>query len=397
MPYFMRYQDMQFRHHHCRKISLSSNDSEAQNFLVNQREVTEMFEEAAPAFGLKNVITAEECVGNAIDRLITVEAKNPGMPHNVTTLMYDAARKLVDDRPISMTAALRLRETIKPGDTVLFLTGAGYLPQMPRGEDDGPPGVVSLAYAMFKGLGAVPVFVCEECHAEPILASAAASGLLVVPFEDARDRHLGAALETAPTSQEEIGRWVDNVFKEMKPKAVISAERLGPAKSGYLHNLTAQVNSGPDSLVTYKVVDISEIVTRAEKEGALSIGIGDHGNEIGFGRIQETVADVMPKGDVLCTVVGTDILLPVMMSNWGCYGIEAALAYLLKRPELMHSGKQEEIILRACLMAGGIDAVKVSSEFSVDGLDGETSMACVHFLGSIVRKALEVPDKGNAH
>jgi hypothetical protein len=352
---------------------------------------------AKNVYGKGNVTTTADFVGNAIDRLVTLEAKNPGMPHNVTARMYDAARKVNGDRPISTAAAGRLIDTIKPGDTVLFLTGAGYPPQMPTGEDDGPPGVASLAFALYKGLGAVPVFVCEECHAKPIVASVVAAGMMVVPFEDARDGHLGAALITAPTSQSDIGAWTDKVFKEMKPKAVIAAERLGPASNGLLHNLTAQAYGGPDTTITYNVVDISSLVTRATKDGVLTIGTGDHGNEIGFGRIQETIADVMPNGHVLCTVVGTDYLLPAMVSNWGCYGVEAALAFLLKRPELMHCAKQEEIIVRACLMAGGIDAVKVTTEFSVDGLDGEASMACVHLLGSIVRKSLEAPDKGFAH
>ena len=348
-------------------------------------------------FGRTNQTTPAEFVGNAIDRLVTIEAKNSGMPHNVTAYMYDAARKTNGDRPLSMTAAERLREAVKPGDTVLFLTGAGYPPQMPKGEDDGPPGVVSLAYAMYRGLGAVPVFVCEKVHLEPVVAATVAAGMMVVPFGDARDLHLGSTLETAPTDQVEVPGWIDRIFAEMKPKAIVSAERLGPAANGFLHNLTAQAYGGPASTITHNVVDISGLIDRASAEGVFTVGIGDHGNEIGFGRIQDTIADVMPNGATLCTVVGTDVLLPAMMSNWGCYAIEAALAYLLKRPELMHSARQEEIILRACLMAGGIDAVKVNTEFSVDGLDGETSMACVQFLGNIVRKALEAPDKGFAH
>ena len=40
----------------------------------------------------------------------------------------------------------------------------------------------------------------------------------------------------------------------------------------------------------------------------------------------------MPKGKALATVVKTDVVIPAMMSNWGCYGIEACLAYLLKKP-----------------------------------------------------------------
>jgi hypothetical protein len=352
---------------------------------------------AGRVFGRTNEITPADFVGEAIDQLVTIEAKNPGLPHNVTRAMYKAARKLTGDRPISMVAAERLVATIKPGDTVLILTGAGYAPQMPLGEDDGPPGAASIAMALYRGLGAVPVLVSEACHAEPIRASTVAAGMMVVSFEDARDHHVGGALEIAPTSKADVPAWIEKVYAEMKPKAVIAAERLGPAANGFLHNLTAQPYGGPESTVYHDVVDISGLVTRAKAEGVLSIGIGDHGNEIGFGSIQETIADVMPNGSTLCTVVATDILLPVMMSNWGCYAIEAALAYLLKNPKLMHSGAQEERIIRACQMAGGIDAIFVSTEFAVDGLDGETSMACVHFLGNIVRKALETPSRGFAH
>lgn len=356
-----------------------------------------MLTKTTSVFGKINDISPADFVGNAIDRLITIEAKNPGMPHNVTASMYSAARELVGDRPLSMVAAEKLLSTVEAGDTVLFLTGAGYPPQMPNGEDDGPPGAASLAYTLYRGLGAVPVFVCEDCHVDPIVAATVASGMMVVDFEDARDGHLGSAIEVAPTSQSDIPEWINRVFTQMKPKAIICAERLGPASNGFLHNLTAQAYGGPDTTVTYDVIDISGLVTRASDEKILTIGTGDHGNEIGFGGIMDTVAAVMPNGGTLCTTVATDVLIPVMMSNWGCYGIEAALAFLLKQPRLMHSAAQEERIIRACQMAGGIDAVLVSTEFAVDGLDGETSMACVQFLGNIVRKALEAPDRGFAH
>jgi hypothetical protein len=344
-----------------------------------------------------NKISTVDFVGEAIDQLVTIEAKNTGLPHNVTRDMYRAARAASGGRPLSVLAAERLVQDVKRGDTVLVLTGAGYPPQMPKGEDDGPPGAASLAFALYKGLGAVPVFLSEACHVDPIVASVVASGMMLNDFEDARDGHLGGALVVAPTRQADVKAWVAKIFDTMKPKAVICSERLGPAKNGHLHNLTAQPYGGPNRTVSYDVIDISPIVDEANARGILTIGTGDHGNEIGFGKIQDTVATAMPNGDQLCTVVATEILLPAMMSNWGCYAIQAALAFLLKRPALMHSPAQEERIIRACQMAGGIDAIYVSTEFAVDGLDGETSMACVQFLGNIVRKSLESPDAGRAH
>jgi hypothetical protein len=311
--------------------------------------------------------------------------------------MYQAARKLVDDRPIAMVAAERLVDALQPGDTVLVLTGAGYAPTMPKGEDDGPPGAASLARALYKGLGAVPVFACEKCHVDPIVASSEAAGLMVKDFADARDWRLGAAVAAAPKQQDAIAAWVASIYDTMKPKALVTTERIGPGKNGLMHSATALPLQGPESRFREEAVDISPLVTEANKRGLLTIGLGDHGNELGFGAIWDTVAKVMPKGEILGTVVPTQVLLPAMMSNWGCYGIEAALAYLLKRPELIHTPAQEERIVRACLDAGGLEAMFCTTEFWVDGLDGETSMACMQFLSNIVRKNLEGGSSGLTH
>lgn len=338
-----------------------------------------------------------DIVGEAIDQLITIEAKNRGMPHNVLRPMYVAARRLVGDRPISMVAAERLKAALGPKDTVLVVTGAGYAPTMPKGESDGPPGAASLARILYKGLGAVPVFVCEQCHVEPIVASSHAAGLMVKSLEEARDWRLGATLEAAPLEQTGVTAWAADVLDRTKPKAVISAERLGPAVNGIIHSATAQPLQGPNSFVRFDVVDISPVVTEAAKRGVMTIGIGDHGNELGFGAIREAVVKAMPKGEELCTTVATDIVLPAMMSNWGCYGIEAALAFLLSRPDLVHTPAQEARILRACLDAGGLEAMFCTTEFFVDGLQGETSMACMQFLRDIVAKNLEGGTTGLTH
>ena len=338
-----------------------------------------------------------DITGDAIDRLITIEAKNRGMPHNVLPTMYEAARALAGG-PVAMAAAQRLGAAIKPGDTVLILTGAGYPPTLPEGESDGPPGAASLARILYKGLGAVPVYCCEACHVRPIVASSLAAGVMIKDrFEDARDRKLGAFLSVAPTARAEVPAWVETLYAQTKPKAVISTERLGPAQNGIIHNATGQPLEGPGTHTRHTAVDLSPLVTAATQSKLLTIGIGDHGNEIGFGAIREAVVRAMPNGERLCTAIATDLVLPAMMSNWGCYGIEAALAFLLKRADLMHRPADEERILRACLGANGLEAMYCTQEFYVDGLDGETSMACVQILGNIVRKNLESATTGLTH
>lgn len=78
-----------------------------------------------------------DIIGKTIDRLCMVDVSNRGMPHDFLTKPYDAARVLVDDRPISFVAAERLVAILSKGDVVLVLTGAGLKPILPESENAG--------------------------------------------------------------------------------------------------------------------------------------------------------------------------------------------------------------------------------------------------------------------
>ncbi len=337
-----------------------------------------------------------DIIGNAIDRLCTVDARNRGMPHDFLTKLYDEARKLVGDRPISMVVAEKLVANLSRGDVVLILTGAGLKPILPEGENDGPPGAAALSRALYRGIGAVPVYVLERHHARPVIASSQSLGVMVKQFDEAKKYGLGASVELAPDSQDAVPQWVEDVLAQYQPKVIISTERLGPGKNGEMHSATAMPLSAFDA-TPGAAIDTSPLVDAARARGILTIGIGDHGNEIGFGAIYDKVVELVPKGDVMAATTPTDVLFPAMMSNWGCYGIEAALAFLLGCADLMHTPAQEERLLRDCLNAGGLEAAYCSTNFLVDGLEGESSMAVVQLLGNIVRKNLEPPSRGLAH
>src|SRR5260370_31771154 len=223
-----------------------------------------------------------------------------------------------------------------------------------------------------------------HAHAEPRIGTGEPAGLMRKPFDQARDRHLGSAIVNAPMQQSKITAWVTKLYADYKPKPEVAPERLGAGADGNVHTATGLPLTGPKSQFQ-GCIDIGEIVTEANRRGIFSVGIGDHGNELGFGTIYDTVVKTMPKGDQMATVVKTDVVIPAMMSNWGCYGIEACLAYLLKKPQLIHSPEMEKRIVQACLDAGGLEAMYCTTEFLVDGLDGETSMACIQFRSNIVR------------
>jgi hypothetical protein len=327
--------------------------------------------------------------GEAIDQLVTLEIKNAGAPRGVLRPLYDAARKLAGG-PISTASAAALAEHVRPGDVVVLLTGAGYLPTMPKGESDGPPGAAALARVLHLGLGAIPVFAVEAHHAEVMAAAATASGLSLRSVPHALQTAMGAAIASAPADQVAADEWVRGLVAGLKPAAVIGIERLAPGRDGAVYAAKGLPLSGPDA-INEGLTDISALMTHARDAGALTIGLGDHGNEAGFGSILETTVAVMPHGEKLATPVSADIVFPAANANWASYAIEAALACRLGRPELMHRPETEERVLRRCFEAGVLEAMAFSAEFLVDGLEGETSVSVVQILGNIVRKHLEQP------
>jgi hypothetical protein len=337
-------------------------------------------------------------LGDYVDRLITVEMRNRAMPHGITRPMYDAARAEGGGQPLTTRAAEGIVRSVHSGDNVFIITGAGGPPTLPKGENDGPPGAAVLGRALFRGLGATPIYLLEERHADPMIASSEEAGVPVVDYAVARERKLGGIVLTAPTEGARIAGWAASLFETYKPAAIISTERLGPNEKGIVHGATGIVRKTP-------MVDLSPLISEAERRSIFSVGVGDNGNELGFGRIHAAVKEIQPFGKRcqcpcqagMATVIKTDVLIVAFISNWGCYGIEAMLAYLLRQPDLPHSPEQERRIVQACLDAGGREAMWGTKQFYVDGAEGETSVAVVQMLGDMVRLALAAPSTGPGH
>lgn len=320
------------------------------------------------------------------------------MPHGITRPMYDAARAEGGGRPLTLRAAEGLLKNVRRGDSVFIITGAGTPPTMPKGENDGPPGAAVLGRALYRGMGAIPIYVVEEHHRDPMVASSEAAGVRVVDYSAAKERHLGGALLTAPTEESEVPEWACSLFDTYHPAAVISTERLSPNEKGVIHGATGLAGWKP-------MVDLSPLIVEAERRRVFSIGVGDNGNELGFGRIHSAVKEIQPFGKCcqcpcgsgMAAAVKTDVLVVAFISNWGCYGIEAMLAFLLRQPNLPHTPDLARRIIIACLEAGGLEAMWCTKLFYVDGAEGESSVAVVQLLGDMVRLALAEPSTGTTH
>ncbi len=340
-----------------------------------------------------------DIMGKSVDQLVTLEIRNRAMNIGIMGRLYEAALSEAGGRPLTTLAAEGLHQRLGKGDVVFIITGAGYPPLMPKGESDGPPGAAALAKVLYYGYGVVPIFVCEQIHADPVVASSEAAGVMIRNFEDAKQRRLGGVMLTAPAHPGDAIKWAREILDRHSPKAVISTERLGPNEKGMIHGATGLVKD-PKT-----IVDLSPLIDESRVRGIFSIGIGDNGNEFGFGRIHEKVKELVPYakkcqcpcGAGMATTVKTDVLIPASVSNWGCYGVEAMLAFLLKNPNLMHTPEEEKRVILACLDAGGLEARYCTKRFIVDGMPGETSMAIVRLLGDIVRINLAPADRGVAH
>jgi len=115
-------------------------------------------------------------------------------------------------------------------------------------------------------------------------------------------------------------------------------------------------------------------------------------NQIGSERhrllIADAIAKYKPNGARLCTRVKTDVLIPANTSNWGAYAVEAALAALVGKPEIMHSAEIERRMIEACVDTHAADGSTGRHILQVDGMPADVSCAVVTMLGCIVRNGL---------
>jgi hypothetical protein len=332
-----------------------------------------------------------------IDRLVNIEMRfGQGLPRGVTHRLYDAARAAQGDVPLTFLAADGLRRALKRGDHVLVVSGAGSPPWLPKGETDGPPGAAAIARALEIGLGAKPIYVAEERNMGPLIASSEGIGLAVMSEEDFGKRDGVAMASPFPLGREAGAKEAARLFDRFAPKAVVFVEKAGPNSAGIFHSILGTGRA--DTLMA----NAQEIAREAKARGVFSLGIGDGGNETGFGKIAEAVREIQPAGRVckcpcgqgVATVTETDVLLSAAVSNWGAYGVAAALAGLEKRPEILHSTADEERMLLACVAAGGFDGAIARQVPMVDGTSQQVQTALITMLHEVVANSLKTFQRG---
>lgn len=283
------------------------------------------------------------------------------MPRGVVRLFYEEALAGSQD-PLSYIIATSLAS--QHNSHVGIATGA-LSPSLPAGESDGPFGAIVLANALLS-LGCAVTLLAEE-PIVPVLRALATHRHI--------DPEIHALDITAPDQHRAIAPQLD---------ALICIEKAGMNPAGLLHSMTGASREGTRA-------KIDGLVSEMNAAGKLTIGIGDGGNEIGFGNIRDRVKDVVPFGATcscpcgqgVITATRTRYLYPAAVSNWGAYGLAASIAIETKQLSLLHSPADELAFFRIARDYDCRDGQLGTNGPSVDGVRAETSAAICQIIQNI--------------
>jgi len=241
---------------------------------------------------------------------------------------------------------------------------------VPRGEvaaaeTDGPVGTALLAASLAACGLAVRIAVDSPC-ADAVRAAIAASGRDVVVDE--------TGVVDGPGLERIVAAW-----KQARVSHAIAIERCGVAADGRPHNMR-----GVD--VSPWTAPLDDLFTAGSWR---RIGVGDGGNEIGMGKLPAgLIAEHVPNGARIACVTTCDHLVVAGVSNWGAYGLMAALA--LVRPEWSSTiaefltAERDLTVTRAVVSeAGAVDGVTAKREATVDGFGPEVHGALIDGLRRI--------------
>lgn len=265
----------------------------------------------------------------AIERIEKLARHDPG---NRGLASFASSREL------QAAAAELLR-----GERVVVVTGF-CIRAAQVGETDGPPGALAIADAL-RELGKEVVLVSDQ-YSSGLLATG--SALLAAPFR----------IVDLELPQPVADRQIDELVAAFKPTQVLAIERPGNAVDGHRYSMRGE-----------RLDDLVAAADRllAPRPAYRTIAIGDGGNELGLGRLRDSLKSRVTHGELIFCATPADYVIPAGISNWGAYALVAALSLLAGRL-LLRPPEHERALLQAILAAGAVDGCTREPTLSVDGL-----------------------------
>ena len=340
--------------------------------------------------GMEQKLSKEkiELIGENVDRLVSLDVA----AREFINIVYPPARQR-HGRPLCLSAAEKLRDRIHPGDFVLIAPTMLVYP-LELAETDGPLGGAALARALQMGFGAKPVLVTDYAAMDMTKAVCRGANLNVTDLDTLKKTERTVSVIGFPVDEAQAQKEAELLFRDLSPEAIIAIECRGRNEKGVYHALPKGRN------MNHIAAKIPCLYDKAKETGALTIGIGDGGNEIGWGIVNDVIREKIPFGDTCACGCGggvgdttvVDVLVAASVSNWGAYGICACLSVLLNNAEILHDAKTESRMLRSCIDAGGVNGPSFLPEPKVDGLPEETHHALLNILAEMTKAGFEYPD-----
>ncbi len=240
-----------------------------------------------------------------------------------------------------------------PGHTVIV---TGYYITMSGGpETDGPAGAIAIGQAL-QALDRRVTYVTDS-FTGPAMRELAGAGAEVVEFPI-------ADVEASRTQAAQL-------LQRLQPDLLLSIERSGRTRD--------------ETYLNMRDVDITPNTARLDylfESDIPSVAIGDGGNEIGMGNLAEVIPSVerLPNNPSVVTV---DRLIIASVSNWGGYGLVAALSQLTGK-DLLPSVEHETGMLDRMVDLGIVDGTTGESVPAVDGFTAEENGAVLEQLRQAV-------------
>ncbi|MFU0832727.1 MAG: DUF4392 domain-containing protein [Oscillospiraceae bacterium] len=325
-------------------------------------------------------------VGQNLDDLMNLDPRGYG----VCRILYEKSRQLAGE-PLTIHTAKKLMETVKEGDEVLILTGFVLTPSL-CAETDGIVGAMLLARTLEKAFHAVPVLVCPEENVSAVKAIAPLVGLhLYESVEEAKRFPFSMACLTFPKEPEKAAARADEIIAAGLPSAVVSVEFPGANAKGFYHNAVGKN-------VTELEAKADILFQKLQDKGVATIAIGDLGNEMGLGTLGDHLDRYIPYaapgscscgcGGGLAVATKADTVLTATVSNWGCDGMIAALAFLVKNPDILHDGELLGETIKTASRCGMVN-MDGSLTPAVDGFGVKMNVLILELMRECVIYALD--------
>ena len=225
------------------------------------------------------------------------------------------------------------------------LIATGFYIQAADGpETDGPAGAIVLGRAL-EALGN-PVSYVTDHYTAPLLADEVGSDCVhIFPIAGAQESR----------------EFASRLLSETDPELLVAIERCGRSQDGRYRNMRGVDISAQTAMIDELFLDRTA-----------TIGIGDGGNEIGMGNLFEQVPTVPSLVREPCSVQVHRLIIAAV-SNWGAYGLVAALSRFAGSNFLPHA-EEHGALIRRMVERGAVDGTTAARDGSVDGFTLEENL-----------------------